>query len=246
MKTRAAFTLTELLVTIAIIAILASLSISALGVVRNSADNARCIANLRASGTAMLQYFTDNNGNFFTGKNWFAYPSTKSGPNNGMREYFGIVAENDKNAVITDEIFQRDSILTCPAMKRKYPQLYPQGLNRGYGINYYLQQKDPNKNYDGLPSSERPLLAGSYQKVTNVPRPSAMWILTETPVNNELLGSLNDNTASYGEKYLSLPHNGKQNAFFLDGHITALTVDDFMNPPNPRYFWGSSKLPEHN
>lgn len=246
MKTRAAFSLVELLVTIAIIAILAALSMGGLAAVKNSADNARCIANLKASGFAMLQYFADNDGNFFTSKNWFQYPSTKKGVNHGMREYFGIVAENDKDAKITDDIFLRDSILTCPAMKRKYPQLYPQGLNRGYGINYYLQQKDPHSKYDGQPSSERPLLEGSYQRAMNIPRPSATLLLTEAPVNNILLGSVSDDTAKYGEKYLSLPHNGKQNAIFFDGHITALTVDDFMNPPNPRYFWGSSKLPENN
>ncbi len=236
-----AFTLVELLIAIAIVAALAALLFGASKSAQASAQNGKCLNNLRASGQAMILYFTERNGNLFANRNWYQYPSWKSGVNNGMREYFGIQSNNND---ISDPEFLHDSVLTCPAMKSKYPTLYPQALNRGVAINYYLNQKDPSSSYDSGPSANRPLLAGSPQRISGVPKLSAMWILTDAAVNGGVLGSINENTAEHSKDFLSAPHNGRQNVLFFDGHTESLTKEQFRNPKNKREFWGNLTLPE--
>ncbi len=58
-----AFTLIELLTVIAIIGILAAILIPTVGKVRNTAQSARCISNLRQTGQQILAYCNDNKGN---------------------------------------------------------------------------------------------------------------------------------------------------------------------------------------
>lgn len=57
-----AFTLIELLVVVAIIGLLASLLMPAVALVRNSANQANCLSNLRQYGVASIAYSADNDG----------------------------------------------------------------------------------------------------------------------------------------------------------------------------------------
>lgn len=59
---RCAFTLVELLIVIAIIAVLAALLLPAIALVRSQALSVRCGANLRSLVMASLSYATENNG----------------------------------------------------------------------------------------------------------------------------------------------------------------------------------------
>jgi prepilin-type N-terminal cleavage/methylation domain-containing protein len=61
-RARRAFTLTELLVVIVIIAIVAALLFPITGLVRSRADSTQCVSQLRQIGTAIAVYIGDNNG----------------------------------------------------------------------------------------------------------------------------------------------------------------------------------------
>jgi prepilin-type N-terminal cleavage/methylation domain-containing protein/prepilin-type processing-associated H-X9-DG protein len=62
MLNRRAFTLIELLIVVAVIAILAGLLIPTLGMIRSSANNVSCQAKLRTIGLGMFGYATDHRG----------------------------------------------------------------------------------------------------------------------------------------------------------------------------------------
>ena len=73
---RQAFTLIELLVVISIIAVLASMLMPAIGLVRDAAKGTKCQSNLRQLGQASEAYSLDNDGflvasyNYWTGDSW--------------------------------------------------------------------------------------------------------------------------------------------------------------------------------
>ena len=75
---RTNFTLIELLIVIAIIAILAALLLPALNKARQKANSIRCISNTKQLGTSMQMYVDDNNGWFPTIYSWrFCFPSRR-------------------------------------------------------------------------------------------------------------------------------------------------------------------------
>ena len=100
------FTLIELLVVIAIIAVLATLAVPAYSTVRESADKAKCISNLKQLVTLTTAMASDNNGKI---PNW---EEPTGGPYHWdeIRQFLG----TSTNAPL------RGSIFTCPATSR-YP-----------------------------------------------------------------------------------------------------------------------------
>lgn len=72
-RTPAAFSLVELLVTVGILLLLASLTLSVTSAVQENARRARCIGNLRQIATAFITYLNENN-NTLPQRFYPAYP----------------------------------------------------------------------------------------------------------------------------------------------------------------------------
>lgn len=235
MKRRSAFTLIELLVAVAIIAILVALLVASVGAVRSKADSAKCVSNLRSTGMAAIQFFTDNAGDFLPRKYWEIYPSWGPSGKEGMRDYLGV--ESDLLNITGVPEFYRDSIITCPTLRRRYPKV-SNPLHRTYSYNFYLNKKDPSSTHNSIPSSERPDLANSYRKLGNADKPSAMWMFTDGVINSAEDGYGSYITDTINENSLPFPHEGRQNFVFLDGHVEGLDRQQFADRKNDRYFWG--------
>lgn len=151
---RAAFTLTELLVSLSIVAILAALAIPALRGAMDRADRAVCLSNLRQIGQALSEYtadhghyppaeieVTDNAGRVVERKRWYHLlsPYLDSGPRawssgqgrvgvdptNGAASGVVLPSEDDRDQDAFSNVFR------CP--KASHREV---GRNGSYGYNH--------------------------------------------------------------------------------------------------------------
>ena len=116
---RHAFTLIELIVVIAIIAMLIALLLPALSNARDAALNMTCKARLRACGLAMLMYATDHNDRIMAYGRW----STGSGAANKY-EFWG-------ERLVNTGYLPKSTVLVCPA----WPPGRFEDFGHTYGIN---------------------------------------------------------------------------------------------------------------
>jgi len=215
---RHAFTLIELLAVIAVIAVLFMISIPALQKIRESSDNATCVSNLRRTGAAALLYFAERDGKLLPQWTWFV-------PADEFCEYLGITGSD------LGSLSYHDTVLTCPAIKKKFPSLYPSMWNRGYSVNIYTHCYNPNQQQAGEPADT--LFPGNLK---NIPKPSAMWMFMDGAVNP--LGGFVFTYHGYGTTpYASAPHAGKQNAVFFDNHVEPVETNTLMRSHSDP-FWG--------
>jgi general secretion pathway protein G len=230
-----AFTLVELLVVIGIVAVLTVIISGVTVKARESAQNAKCVSNLRTIGSAALRFFADRNGDFLPTKYWELYPSWSVTAKQGMRDYLGIESDLINPTGVPE--FYRDTVATCPSMRRLYPKVSTP-LHRTYTYNYYLNQKNPSSAYDSLPSIMRPDLATGYRRLSNVSKPAAMWMFTEGVIGGDGSYFGTSLSSASSEPDMSFPHRGKQNFVFLDGHIEALGREEFRKRAEKSEFWG--------
>ncbi len=106
---RHAFTLIELLVVISIIAVIASLLLPAVTMVRGKANTLKCASNLRQIGLGMLAYSDDNSGNL---------PSSKTRDNRHWQELVSnFVDANVGSTPGAGQTRDRSVIWGCPSWK---------------------------------------------------------------------------------------------------------------------------------
>jgi prepilin-type N-terminal cleavage/methylation domain-containing protein len=119
----AAFTLIELLIVIAIIAVLVGLLLPALGSAREAGRLAVCGSNLRQSTVACWQYANDNRGfGPAIGAPYAALPN------------WGLVVQSyaGQSGETPGELFRNRSVLVCPTIAAHYRA---EPMNRTYAMN---------------------------------------------------------------------------------------------------------------
>lgn len=198
------FTILELLIVIAIIAVLATMLLPALNKARNKAKNIKCMNSLKTIGKYFMFYSLDYDGllpnysNQNKTKYWFAirsngylYPYLSPGIKNTQNGAFsiGTVGEADKS-------MQGRSLLSCPSFiyigKGKYDLRYSYGLT--WKIGYV----------NGSPNSD------CYYRITQA----------STPSNISLIEEIDDSLprVSNNEAYRHSSGNFT-NQLFLDFHV---------------------------
>jgi len=235
LATRSGLSVTDLLVAILVLVVLALLSLGVLQRSGELARNAQCTANLRAVGLGALQFMHDRGGTLLPSKH-YVNPSFRA-DKPGFRDYVGVSSTNIK---VNAPEFQVDSAFTCPTVKREYPGMYPSYLNRCYVANFYAFLDDP-ENLDELPEDRKPASPDFYGRLANVPAPSRMWMFADPCVREP--NPTNISTYSKpdyyktGSTYRVEFHRRRTNAVFFDGHVEPLTRADFYQGSR-KYFWG--------
>ncbi len=202
----------ELLVALALVAVLAVLLHTAAGRLTTKGREAACTGRLRQLGLAFQQYVADHNGRFIDDRSW-------SGQ---LNPYI---------ARKTNQIWQSDadeaarSVITCPGVNALRPRNAFSGL---YAINYVF-----NNGIDGPTAGQPP--SDWPQQMHNVPAPSKAWVFTEAgrrtaagsyeidPLGYIAPGNLSPKPTP-GVASLIWPHEGERKNFaFLDGRVQSMT-----------------------
>jgi len=201
----AGFTLVELLVVIAVIAVLAAILLSVTGRVRQAASATKCVSNLRQIGIQFRTYANNNDGNLPSMFYWDTNLIDALDARDTTKIWRCDLDEIDRKA---GKKWTGDSNFVAPA--------------RSYIANAFLF------NFLGFhPAYPGQQVNGSL-KVLNVDNPSKMWLLTEfhqTPGSGDLVFGEHGGSLMGGAP-VPYPHRGSVNILMLDGRVVTIKESD--------------------
>jgi general secretion pathway protein G len=215
------FTLVEVLVVVAIIAILAAILIPVGKSMMEKGNSAMCINNLRQIGGAIQQYSAENDG-------FFPYSSGPSYTGSGtsftfslwqapLAYYLGIGQLSPSTRYTTMPSYDNPSAkhpFNCPSCKTSF---------RTYTANKYAMGFLPSGATSPYPR-RKPL---AFQ------RPTQLILITDSQtVDGQITGNTMQFDDTNYQTIIGTRHNGKANALFADFHIEAIdraTIDPAKN-----------------
>ncbi len=211
MKKVRAFTLIEILVVIALIAILAALLLPVVNRVKTRSKATHCLSNLKQWGTATLLYVADNRDYLppegFGSPN--SYKDFTAGWYRALPELLGMPVYWDQPWRTNAAVEPGRSIWLCPSNPRR---------SNGNNLFHYCL----NEEHDGTGDDDLKLV-----KVHRFANPSAqVWMFDSK--NLPALGG-----ASFVHTNL---HNGGAQFNFLDGHAQGLKKEMFRHPETDKPF----------
>ena len=218
-----AFTLVELLVVLAIIAILAGLIFSGARSFLDSSRNARSTSNLREIGRLYHIFIQENNGWLGTGS-----PRGENGHGAAWSLHLARIA-GINNSVNSPKPTNLSAIGTVFASPWSGPDQRLNGYP-GYGCNTRLGHNPTTATFR------------SY-KLSACPAPSQTIVFAETPTNRPFWNWFNEDPAGY-----PLVRDGKVLVAWLDGHVSRETTNKLNETVNgfKFYYWDADKIPGQN
>lgn len=212
-----AFTLTEILVLLAIIAVVATLILSGVAKIRDRAASAQCISNLRQVGTALNLYAAENNG---------IYPPTSADGQNSPK---GWIQSNWAVLLMNKGYASSGRIFLCPSIAPKIAA--GDDLQAIYAPSRYAHQFHTYGLRSMHPAKLWPWPGGDGDFYNAPIRVSAIEQPSKSIVVSDSIGFFDGNrTGSYHfAPYISwsglhFRHSDKANSLFADGHVESLNT----------------------
>lgn len=219
---RGGFTLVEVLVVVAIVAVLTALLVPAVLGAFRAAQQTACASNLRQIGYAMQMYLKDNDG-------WFFRLRTPQA--GGMLWYFGFESSDSVSRGEGRRILDRtqgklypylsgeEGIETCPAVPfgAAYKPKY-EGPGWAYGINYNLSSHNSNANVAWIRPSDagRTLVFADSAQVNTFQAPAS----PTNPMAEDMY-YIQPKAA-----HVQFRHGDTANVLFADWHVEAVGPAD--------------------
>jgi len=215
---RQGFTLVELLVCIAIISVLAICAFSVQQKVTRSARSTQCASNLRQIYTMMQLYMGDHNGSFPPANSWNAPNGPSGGDWTGLW-YSPNKQANKENvglAVYAGGQNALHKIVVCPENRSSTiaPTMYnPVGYP--YIVNYFIM----------VPHGTSPAV-----RFSAVLRSTATILMVDSGTGQtpNIKWNLGFNSTSAVSAYVENRHQGRLNALWTDGHVSAMRREDIV------------------
>ena len=215
MTARHAFTVVELLVSVAVVAVLAVLSLQGITQMRSVSQGAYCANSLRQLGAATSLYLADHK------EKMFAYSTANA---TGVFWYFGFettaslnAPEGQRSIDVTQSplypyVHQVGGIEVCPSFPYNQAIWKPKysGASWGYGFNALLS----NALALAVPHPAQVLLFGDCAQVNNFEAPAS----PSNPMLEEFY------MFDAVDKTTHFRHGGYANILLLDGHVEKVTM----------------------
>ncbi len=211
-----AFTLVELLVTIAIIATLAALLLPTLSRSKDSAHRIRCVANLHQFGLAAQMYWDDHNGECFR------YGGTVT--NGGQIYWFGWIGNGAEGQRPFDPMpgmlypyLLGRGVELCPSLNYSISQFKLKATSAAYGYGYNLHLSVPAKQAPfKIGTLRQPSQTGVFADAAQV-----NTFLPPASRANPLLEEFYYVSTNLNEATAHFRHAQRANVVFADGHVAA-------------------------
>jgi prepilin-type N-terminal cleavage/methylation domain-containing protein/prepilin-type processing-associated H-X9-DG protein len=211
---RRGFTLIEILVTIAIIAILAAILFPVFARARENARRASCMSNLKQIGLGMMMYVQDYDGKYFYRTYGSGGPGSTTGVVSTWYPATGL-------QWLLKPYIQNTQVFICPSF----------GKNQvAYGYNYNAATTQMTESSIELPSQMLAFVDDQFNGyVAYIPSPASTgsWYSNFCKVVDSPDGCADASDRFYGR------HLGGVNVAFMDGHAKWLTVTAVYNNGNP-------------
>lgn len=228
---RRGFSLVEILVAIAVIAILFSIIIPVVGNVRDSALRNETVSNLRSVGVAFGLYVNDNKGLFPIGYQ-AANPDQDRDFTNWREELAkkGYLGPPDHKVMPGDPQQYEFSVLGSPLQRRNNPQ-QPRWDYATFSGNYHvLNLNDQNQ------------VSNETVRVHDFPNPAGTFLVSEGSTH----GTKRFNALIYGSNSSTFPdflEDETTSVLFLDGHVQNIPLNEWpdfsasASDKTARIFW---------